>query len=139
VSLPAPLPLFAPPSPRCGPHHQDSRFLRIHLVKSVLPAPETNVDAVMQAVHTLNTVTVPMGQQMGTDSGKGEGEGDHTQWGVVYDHKLGTIYWRTETNHNLQRLRLADAHLDGGSARHHIKFSKNSLPWFNDAKAAFVI
>ena len=32
-------------------------------------------EAVMQAVHVLNTVTVPMGLQLGTDSGKGSGEG----------------------------------------------------------------
>ena len=29
----------------------------------------------MQAVHVLNTVTVPMGLQLGTDSGKHSGEG----------------------------------------------------------------
>ena len=51
-------------------------------------------------------VTVPMGDQMGTDSGAGEGAGDHTMWGVVYDHKNVTVYFRTETNQNLQRLRL---------------------------------
>ena len=30
----------------------------------------------MQAVHVLNVVTVPVGAQMGTDSGAGEGRGD---------------------------------------------------------------
>eukprot|EP01047_Picozoa_sp_COSAG01_P018814 COSAG01_NODE_1028_length_12028_cov_5.688826_5_plen_39_part_00 len=37
----------------------------------------------------LNTVTVPMGAQWGTDSGakSGEGAGDHTLYGVLYDRE----------------------------------------------------
>ena len=42
----------------------------------------------------LNTITVPMGTQMGTDSGAGEGQGDHTQFGVVYDHLNATMYFQ---------------------------------------------
>jgi len=47
-----------------------------------------------------------MGDQIGTDSGPGKMAGDHTMWGVIYDHKNNTVYFRTETNQNLQRLRL---------------------------------
>eukprot|EP00591_Stephanopyxis_turris_P007294 CAMPEP_0195525598 /NCGR_PEP_ID=MMETSP0794_2-20130614/26108_1 /TAXON_ID=515487 /ORGANISM="Stephanopyxis turris, Strain CCMP 815" /LENGTH=57 /DNA_ID=CAMNT_0040656087 /DNA_START=36 /DNA_END=206 /DNA_ORIENTATION=+ len=57
-----------------------------------------------------------MGDQMGTDSSKGEGAGDHTKFGVIYDHKNQTLYWRAVTNQNFQRLRLADANLDNVSA-----------------------
>ena len=37
---------------------------------------------------------------MGTDSGAGEGAGDHTIFGLVYDHGAGfgtypTLYWRS--------------------------------------------
>ena len=56
----------------------------------------------------LNVVTVPMGAQIGTDSGAGEGKGDHTEWGVLYDHRSNALYWRTQFNQNYQRLRLAD-------------------------------
>merc|ERR1711963_1022222 len=51
-----------------GAWYPDERFQRIHLVKSSMPQPKTYTEAVMQAVHTLNTITVPMGKQMGTDS-----------------------------------------------------------------------
>lgn len=87
----------------------------------------------MQAAHTLNTVTVPMGHQIGTDSGPGEGLGDHTQWGVIYDHKNQILYWRSEANQNLQRLRLADASLEEGSPQQLIAVEGPKLPWFNDA------
>ncbi len=43
----------------------------------------------------MNTVSVPQGDQYGTDSGEasGEGDGDHTQWGVVRDHLDPALYW----------------------------------------------
>jgi penicillin V acylase-like amidase (Ntn superfamily) len=62
-----------------GAFYPDERFLRIHLVKSAMPQPNSYDEAVMQAVHVLNTVTVPMGAQLGTDSSEGEGVGDHTK------------------------------------------------------------
>ncbi len=36
---------------------------------------------------------------------EGEGEDDRTHFGVIYDHLNGTVYWRTASNQNLQRLR----------------------------------
>lgn len=113
--------------------YPDARFQRLHLVKSGMPKPETYEVAMMQALHTLNTVTVPMGQQLGTDSGVGEGLGDHTQFAVVYDHRQQILYWRTEANQNLQRLRLADAALEDGNEMQVIALESASLPWFNDA------
>lgn len=41
----------------------------------------------------MNTVTVPQGDQYGTDSGSGEGNGDHSCWGLVRDHKEPALYW----------------------------------------------
>ena len=76
-----------------------------------------------------------MGDQMGTDSGAGEGAGDHTMWGVVYDHRNGTVYFRTETNQNLQRLRLADLDLTAKARPAFLPFN-NQLPWFVDAAKA---
>ena len=86
-----------------GNYYPDERFLRIHLIKSGLPTPASHGAAMMQAVHVLNTITVPMGAQMGTDSGAGEGQGDHTLFGVIYDHANSTMYFRSVTNQNLQR------------------------------------
>jgi len=120
-----------------GTWYPDDRVQRIYLVKSAMPKPKSYEEAVMQAVHTLNTITVPMGSQIGTDSGKGEGEGDHTQWAVIYDHKNATLYWRSEANQNLQRLRLADAKLTTGMKEQVLRVESPRLPWFNDAAVAF--
>lgn len=56
-----------------------------------MPPPANYQAAVLQAEHVLNVITVPMGSQMGTDSGAGEGQGDHTLFGVIYDHKNATM------------------------------------------------
>eukprot|EP00928_Gymnodinium_smaydae_P016399 TRINITY_DN16143_c0_g1_i1.p1 TRINITY_DN16143_c0_g1~~TRINITY_DN16143_c0_g1_i1.p1 ORF type:complete len:345 (-),score=31.83 TRINITY_DN16143_c0_g1_i1:116-1150(-) len=118
-----------------GAWYPDERFQRIHLVKSGMPQPQSYEEAMMQAVHTLNTITLPMGLQMGTDSGGGSGEGqaDRTQYGVIYDHKNGYVYWRSAVNQNLQRLRLQDCGLAKGSASQTISLFDPSLPWFHDA------
>merc|ERR1711953_824906 len=91
------------------------------------------------AMHVLNTVTVPYGQQMGTDSGKGtgsEGTGDYTRFAVVYDHMQKILYWRSSINQNLQRLRLADVRFEEGCRNTYLSFHDNELPFFNDAAAS---
>ncbi|CAE7294188.1 cbh [Symbiodinium pilosum] len=120
-----------------GAWYPEDRFQRIFLVRRGMPTPKSYQDAVMQAVHVLNTVTVPMGLQLGTDSGKhsGEGSGDHTQWGVIYDHVQKVMYWRSSANHNLQRLQLDDLLKSGG--KRSLNADAAHLPWFNDAAAAF--
>jgi choloylglycine hydrolase len=120
-----------------GTFYPDERFLRVSLLKSAMPEPKSYQEAMMQAVHVLNSVTVPMGDQLGTDSSAGEGAGDHTLFGVVYDHLNRTLYWRTHVNQNLQRLRLADARLNNASAAAFLPFDNQQLPWFSDAASAF--
>jgi len=119
-----------------GAFYPDERFLRIHLIKSSMPKPSSYQEAMEQALHVLNTVTVPMGQQMGTDSGFGEGLADHTHWGHVYDHKAAVLYWRTQGNLQLQRVELTDA-LVGMKAVPKSLAYVNTLPWYNDATHAF--
>merc|ERR1712217_409931 len=116
-----------------GSWYPEARYQRLHLVKSAMPKPLSDQEAIMQTVHVLNTVTVPMGTQMGTDSGDGEGLGDHTQYAVIYDSKNLIIYWRTQVNQNLQRLRLMDAGLENGNKEQVIASQSQTLPWFNDA------
>merc|ERR1712232_414286 len=116
-----------------GAWYPDNRFQRLYLVKSAMPKPTSYEEAMMQTVHVLNTVTVPMGAQLGTDSGRGEGRGDHTQWGVIYDSKNKTVYWRSQANQNLQRIRLADARLEEGSPEQSLAVLGSQLPWFSDA------
>lgn len=118
-----------------GSWYPDERFQRIFLVKRGMPKPTDYQEAMMQAVHVLNTVTVPMGLQLGTDSGKhsGEGTSDHTQWGVIYDHVNRLVYWRHSRNQNLQRLDLQKLLALG--QRKSLKVDAE-LPWFNDATDA---
>ena len=72
-----------------GGFYPDERFLRLHLLRQGLPAPSSYRAKVAQALHLLDAVTVPPGKQPATDSGKGEGPGDHTVFGLVYDHTPG--------------------------------------------------
>lgn len=116
-----------------GSWYPDERFERIYLVKSGMPTPKEYEEAMMQAVHVLNTITVPMGNQIGTDSGTGEGLGDHTQWGVIYDHKQKIMYWRSQANQNIQRIRLADAGISTGMKERYLAVESPRLPWYSDA------
>ena len=49
-----------------GAYYPDERFLRIDLLKRGMPKPTAMREAIQQAVHVLNSVTVPAGAQMGT-------------------------------------------------------------------------
>ncbi len=69
-----------------GGFYPDERYLRLHMLKQGLPAPQSYKEKVMQAVALLDSVTVPPGEQPATDSGEGEGQGDHTIFALVYDH-----------------------------------------------------
>jgi len=50
-----------------GSWYPDARFTRIVMVKSSMPEPATLQDAISNALHVLNTVTVPPGGQAGKD------------------------------------------------------------------------
>lgn len=120
-----------------GSWYPDERFMRAYMIKSAMPPATSYEDAVMQAVHVINSVSVPPGRQFGTDSGAGEGSGDHTLWAVIYDHAVPpTLYWRTTPNQSLQRLRLADIDISKGAVELFLPLA-TQLPWFNDASASF--
>ena len=123
-----------------GAWYPDERFQRIYLVKHGMPEPKSYTEAISQAVHTLNTITVPMGQQRGTDTGSdhsSEGENDRTWWASVYDHQTPALYWRSQTNQNLQRIKLSDARLGVGEREGTLLTEATVLPFFSDA-AGFV-
>ena len=113
-----------------GDFYPDSRFLRLWLHKSMMEPASEYRQAVADAASVLNSVTVPRGAQPGKDGGS-----SRTHWGVVWDHKNSTVYWRSESNMNLQRLRLADAGLDDGAARRYLTVESAQLPFFSDAAA----
>lgn len=93
-----------------GGFYPDERFLRLHSLKNGLEDPASYEEHVQNAVHLLNAVTIPKGDMLATDSGAGEGEGDHTIFGLVYDHDRDDpkIYFRSYDNQSMRRLRLAD-------------------------------
>uniref|UniRef100_A0A6U1CY85 Choloylglycine hydrolase/NAAA C-terminal domain-containing protein n=1 Tax=Rhizochromulina marina TaxID=1034831 RepID=A0A6U1CY85_9STRA len=119
-----------------GNFYPDERFLRLHLLKSALEVPSTEKEKIMQAVHLLNSVTVPPGQQRGTDSGSAEGMGDHTVFAFIYDHVNAVLYFRSAGNQSLQRVRLADLDLQAGSPTKTLAI-ENDLDWYVNAAQAF--
>jgi choloylglycine hydrolase len=122
-----------------GAYYPDERFLRLVLLKAALRKPTAYKDAVMQAVFLMNSVTVPPGHQQGTDSPASYGRAglfDHTNFGALYDHKQAIVYWRSEFNMNLQRLRLRDVPLVAGAAQKTFDLGSDAVPWFEDAAHA---
>jgi penicillin V acylase-like amidase (Ntn superfamily) len=84
-----------------GNFYPEERFLRVHMIRdgmqtAGLMAETTDYQvAVGLTAQVLNSVTVPQGNQYGTDSGdsSGEGDGDHTSWAVIRDHATPALYW----------------------------------------------
>eukprot|EP00900_Chrysochromulina_parva_P024099 jgi/Chrpa1/6322/Chrysochromulina_OHIO_Genome00014229-RA len=117
-----------------GGYYPEERFMRVLMTKQAMSPPRSLQEGVAQAVAVLNTITVPMGNQYGTDSGKSSaeiGSADHTVWGVIRDHVDPTVYFRSAENPTLQRVRLADLNLDAGAAVRTLSVS--SGPWYHDA------
>jgi len=121
-----------------GSWYPDERFLRLWMVRKALPPPATLPEALSNAMHLLDVVTVPPAakgaSQRGTDA-----PGDHTHYGVIYDHsaKQPTLYWRRASNHNLMRVRLADVELGLGARQRKLQLNpETTLPWFTDAAHA---
>lgn len=115
-----------------GNWYSDDRFQRLWLSKSGMEIPESQQDAVAQALAVMNTVTVPMGVRIGTDSRPGEGS-VATYWGAIYNHRDPTVYWRTAENPLLRRLRLKDLNLDESNDVLHLPLDEKKLKWFSDA------
>jgi penicillin V acylase-like amidase (Ntn superfamily) len=122
--------------------YPDLRFLRLASLKRGLPEADSYQTVIMDAVHLLNSVTIPHGDQIGTDSGAGEGANDHTVFGLVYDHvgeegEGPVVYFRSYANQSLQRIRLKDVGLDvvGGATKYMPVV--NGGDWFVDAAKGF--
>ena len=86
----------------------------------------------------LNTVSVPMGEQIGTDAAvdsedDGKLAGHRSLWAVVRDHANATLYWRTEGNPSLRRARLADFDVSPGAKRRVIPLDLEGGDFFIDA------
>jgi len=126
--------LARPATAMPGAWYPDERFLRIFLTKTAMPTPQSYQEAVQHALHVLNTITVPMGEQLGTDSGFGEGAADHTHYAHVYDHRNAILYWRHQGNLQLERVKLSDVLASPMPLSLSLD---NQLPFYHDASGAF--
>lgn len=118
-----------------GNFYPDDRFLRIHMMKSgIQDAGLANAGDFQSAfaltVQVLNTVSLPMGYQYGTDTGEDSSEGsdpDHSVWGIVRDHNDPSIYWRDAMNPTFRRIRLGDLDLSEGAPHKIMKMEAGPL------------
>ncbi len=121
-----------------GSWYPEERFLRLYMVKSgmadLLKTTNNFQVAFSLAAQCLNVVTVPMGDQFGTDSGtsSGEGEGDHTIFGLVRDHVTPTLYWRDAYNPTFRRIRLQDLDFTEGAPKKSIVLESSASEFFID-------
>merc|ERR1712096_112911 len=96
--------------------------------------PSNSEEAVMQAILVLNSVSVPFG---GPPDDANFFGGVKTQWQAVWDHKNRILYWRSHSNQNMQRVRLADMDIGEGGTERQLETNSPQLPWFNDASPLF--
>jgi penicillin V acylase-like amidase (Ntn superfamily) len=125
-----------------GNFYPEERFLRTHMIKEGMQVAGlmTNTSSYQTAfaltAQVLNSVSVPEGDQYGTDSsdnGGSEGSGDHTCWGIIRCHSDPAIYWRDATNPTFRRIRLKDLDLSVKTKRSMLKLEDG--PYFIDMSA----
>ena len=85
--------------------------------------------AVALCVQVLNTITVPMGTQYGTDSSTIRKQ-DHTVFGIIRDHYNKIIYWRDAYNPTIRRIKLSDALTNNPNGRSNLLMTNG--PYFID-------
>lgn len=88
-----------------------SRFVRTAILKRFLQQPANSDEAVVAAIHMLNTVDIPYGIVRGTPTK----DFDFTQWIVVKDLKNQKLYVRTYQNQNIRSFDLESQHIVPGS------------------------
>lgn len=79
-----------------------SRFVRAALFTQAIQPPKDAKEAVLAAIHLLNTFDIPYG----TVRGSKDGDFDFTQWIVIKDLTNKKLYVRTYTNQNIQEIDL---------------------------------
>lgn len=121
-----------------GNFYPEERFLRVHMIKSGMQgqgyfdanASVSYQQAISLTAQVLNVITVPMGQQYGTDTGESSGEGsepDHSVWGVIRDHATPALYWRDAGNPTFRRLSVKDMDFSEKAERKAIKLEEGAF------------
>lgn len=128
-----------------GNFYPDERFMRVHMMKSGMQAAglmKSTVhfqDAFALTAQILNSVSVPQGDQYGTDTGENSNEGsggDHTKWALIRDHHNPALYWRNALNPSFRGLSLKDVDLNPGAAQKAIKIEVG--PYYIDMSNALL-
>ena len=81
----------------------------------------------------MNVISVPMGDQYGTDTDEGDSTGDHSVFGLIRDHAGKSIYWRDETNPTFRRVSFDEVDFSG---RKSMKLETG--PYYIDMSATLV-
>ena len=91
--------------------------------------PQSKREAVMEALHLLDSVTIPKNRYQPEN-------GEYTRFSVIYNHGFPReVYFRTESRHSLFRLPFADVDFTIDAAQTWVPINvPNSMPWFIDAK-----
>jgi len=118
-----------------GNFYPDERFQRVHMVKAGMQDQglfESTVDyqtAFALTAQVLNTISVPEGNQYGTDSGEssGEGDADHSVFGIIRDHATPALYWRDAGNPTFRRIQLKDVDLSSSGKRKAVKLEEGGF------------
>ena len=119
-----------------GDWYPDSRFRRLAMIKSKMSTPSSLQQAVANAIHVANSVSVPPGSQPGKDMSSATS--DHrTEFIVVYDHKNRAVYWRSVWNQNLARVELSELRLNVGDKQEVLLVKSREIPWYYDASKLF--
>jgi len=87
-----------------------SRFVRIATYKQFAKKAATGLDAVILALHLLNTVDIPIGTVQ-----EGNNLSDYTQWVVIKDLTNKNFYVRSYEDPNLYQIEMKKLNLTAGS------------------------
>lgn len=82
-----------------------SRFVRTAIFKQILTTPDNAKNAVLSAIHLLNTVDIPYGAIRGDKTT----DFDFTQWIVIKDLANKKLYVRTYPDQNIQTIDLMNS------------------------------
>lgn len=107
-----------------------SRFVRASFMQQSTFVPTDEQQAVGLAMQVLQTCIVPYGTIL---SGTNQSDADHTQWGVIRDHKNLIYYFFTAFNNNLYRVNLAEIDFATAKARQ-IPIAQPN--WFTDVTSS---
>ncbi|WP_145540384.1 linear amide C-N hydrolase [Yersinia alsatica] len=87
-----------------GGYGSQERFIKISVLRNLLPTPESNTTAINQSISLLNNVDYPRGvpaYEADAKAGRGDSK-QETSWISIIDLNKMKYYYRTTTNYNVK-------------------------------------